>query len=274
MTVASPTLARVPLGGGTLLVHPPRHPVLELVLVLGLSLGQSAVYSILRLLDLLTRHVALQQQTTTLNNTVIPDRPWLDLLYQIAGVIFPVVPALLAIYLLSLSHRRPTHVIGLDLRRPRFDAALGALLALGIGVPGLGLYLLARALGLDTTIAAGNLDPSWYAIAIYVLSALGNGVLEEVIMIGYLYTRLGALTTAWPWVKRLIVIVGVSALIRGSYHLYQGFGGFIGNLIMGVIMGLVFLRWRRVTPLVIAHTLLDVAAFVGYAVLAPHVNWL
>ena len=29
------------------------------------------------------------------------------------------------------------------------------------------------------------------------------------------------------------VILIVSALIRGSYHLYQGFGGFVGNLIMG-----------------------------------------
>ena len=37
---------------------------------------------------------------------------------------------------------------------------------------------------------------------------------------------------------------------------------------------LVFLRWRRVTPLVVAHTLLDVGAFVGYALVAPHVTWL
>ena len=62
--------------------------------------------------------------------------------------------------------------------------------------------------------------------------------------------------------------------MRGSYHLYQGFGGFVGNLIMGVIFGLIYLRWRRVGPLVVAHTLLDVAAFVGYALLAPHVDWL
>ena len=65
------------------------------------------------------------------------------------------------------------------------------------------------------------------------------------------------------------MIIGVSALVRGSYHLYQGFGGFVGNLIMGVIFGLCYLRWRRVGPLVVAHTLLDVAAFVGYALLAP-----
>ena len=66
----------------------------------------------------------------------------------------------------------------------------------------------------------------------------------------------------------------MSAVVRGSYHLYQGFGGFVGNMIMGAIFGVIYLRWRRVAPLVVAHTLLDVAAFVGYALLAPHVAWL
>jgi membrane protease YdiL (CAAX protease family) len=36
---------------------------------------------------------------------------------------------------------------------------------------------------------------------------------------------------------------------------------------MGVVLGLFFLRTRRVLPLIIAHTLLDVVAFVGYALL-------
>jgi len=34
------------------------------------------------------------------------------------------------------------------------------------------------------------------------------------------------------------------------------------------------MRTRRLWPLILAHTLLDVAAFLGYAVLAPHVSWL
>ena len=63
-------------------------------------------------------------------------------------------------------------------------------------------------------------------------------------------------------------------MLRGAYHLYQGVGGFVGNLVMGLLFGWLFLRWRRVAPFVVAHTLLDVGAFVGYAVLAPHVSWL
>ena len=87
-------------------------------------------------------------------------------------------------------------------------------------------------------------------------------------MIGYLFTRLRQLN--WP----IIGVIAFSAVIRGSYHLYQGFGGFVGNMIMGVVFGLIYLRWKRVGPLVVAHTLLDVVAFVGYALVAPHVSWL
>ena len=33
-----------------------------------------------------------------------------------------------------------------------------------------------------------------------------------------------------------------SAVLRGSYHLYQGFGGFVGNIVMGLVFGRV---WQR-----------------------------
>ena len=237
----------------------------EVLLVLGLSLGSSAIYSVLQIVERLTRNVPLNQQTSSLNSSVTPDRPWLDLTYQLVGIALAVVPALLALHLLQLSRSRS---IGFDLRRPRFDLVAGLLIAAGIGVPGLGLYLGARALGLNTDVQASALADHWWTVPVLVLSAAQNAVLEEVIMIGYVYTRLRELR----W--RLPAVVAVSAVVRGSYHLYQGFGGFAGNLIMGVVFGLLYLRFRRVGPLVVAHTLLDVAAFVGYALVAPHVSWL
>ena len=55
-----------------------------------------------------------------------------------------------------------------------------------------------------------------------------------------------------------------AALLRGSYHLYQGFGAFIGNFAMGIAFGWLYTRFGRLLPLVIAHFLLDAAIFVGY----------
>ena len=241
---------------------------LEIVIVLGLSLGQSAVYSGLRIIERLTRAEPLAQQTSTLNASATPDRPWLDLSYQLVGIAFALVPVLLVLYLLNLTNRPAGRLIGLDLRRPRPDLFLGLLIALGMGIPGLGLYLGARELGLNTQVQASALADNWWTVPVLILSAFENAMLEEVIMIGFLFTRFAQL--GW----RVPVIIIVSALIRGSYHLYQGFGGFAGNLIMGAIFGLIYLRWKRVTPLIVAHTLLDIAGFVGYALLAPHVSWL
>ena len=58
--------------------------------------------------------------------------------------------------------------------------------------------------------------------------------------------------------------VVVAAVLRGSYHLYQGWGGFAGNLALGLFFGTLFVRWRRTWPLVVAHFLVDTAAGIGY----------
>ena len=44
--------------------------------------------------------------------------------------------------------------------------------------------------------------------------------------------------------------------------------------VFGLILGVVYARTRRVMPLVIAHAILDVVAFVGYQVLSPRLDWL
>ena len=242
-----------------------RHSVAEIWLVLGVSLGQSAIYSLLSIIEKLTRpDQPLNQQTTSINNSVVPDRSWLDLLYQVAGIAFPLVPALLALYLLGRSGQRPG--IGFDLREPWRDVARGFGMAALIGIPGLAFYFFARAIGINTNVSPANLAAHWWTVPVLIGYAFMNGILEEVVMLGFLFARLRDL--AWrPW-----LIVAASALLRGSYHLYQGFGGFLGNIVMGVVFGAAYLRWGRVMPLVVAHVILDIVSFVGYALVAPYTD--
>lgn len=241
---------------------------LETVLVLGVSLGSSAIYAVLTIIRKLTAGPPLSEQTTTMNNAVTPDRPWLDLAYQLAGIGLGVLPAFLALYLLMRDDGAAVRRIGADLRRPGFDLARGGLLAAAIGIPGLALYFGARALGLNTSIAAANLEQTWWTIPVLVLAAAQNAILEEVVMVGYLFTR-------WSQARwSFLTIALTSALIRGTYHLYQGFGGFVGNIAMGLILAWAYRRWGRVGPLVVAHTILDIVAFVGYSALVGHVSWL
>lgn len=229
----------------------------EVWIVLGLSLGQSAVYSLVRIIARLTEERPLGDQTAALNPSVSP-RPWLDLTYQLLGIGFALVPVVLALYLLSAGGRRATGRIGFDFARPGRDLAVGVGLAALIGVPGLLFYLAGRALGITVSINPAALNDVWWAVPVLLLSAVKNAVLEEVIAVGYLLERLEE--RGWSWRARTVA----SATLRGAYHLYQGIGPFVGNLVMGLVFNEYYRRARRTMPLVVAHTLLDVVAFVGY----------
>lgn len=237
--------------------HSRRRLGLEIVLVLGLSLGASAVYSIVSITNRLTRPTALADQTATLNGP-LSDRPTFDLIYQLLALFFDLVPVALCAFLLWQSSARPLRRLGLDLTRPLRDLSTGTLLAVAIGTPGIGLYVVGHALGITVAISAAPKEWRWWTVPVLVLSAIRAGVQEEVIVIGYLYARLGDL----GWGRWRILLT--SALLRGSYHLYQGIGPFLGNVVMGVVFGLVYQRFGRTLPLVIAHSIIDIVSFVGY----------
>lgn len=294
----------------------------EVLLVLGLSLGASALWSLLRLVDLLSRPGGLAAATTYMNTPADPSRPWLSVLYEVVGLGLALVPAALALFLLgtvwpprgpvATRARVPTHaseasrapatsahlvapadpaaqsgaavlpgerggrgpigagarIIGLDRTRPGPDLAGGLLLAAVIGLPGLGLYLAATHWGLNSTVAPASEASPWWALGLLVLAALKNGVLEEVVVVGYLVTRSRQLGVP-PWTA-----VVLAALLRGVYHLYQGFGAGVGNVVMGLVFGAWYLRTGRVMPLVVAHVVIDLVAFIGYATVAPRVDWI
>lgn len=240
----------------------------EIWLVLGVTVLASATYAALNLLDRFTIDVPLGEQSASLNTT-LNARPWLDLLYQLRRLVFLALPALLAIYLLAPSIGGAFRRIGLDLTRVGRDCWHGVALAACVGVPGLGVYLVGRELGITVQVQPANLGAFWWTVPVLVLSAVANAFLEESVVVGYLATRLRDL--GWG----VVAIIAVSALLRGAYHLYQGPGMALGNVAMGVLFAWYFLvpRWgRRVMPLVIAHALIDIVAFVGYA-LAP-ADWL
>ena len=249
---------------------PPRRVLyLEMFLVLMVSLGESAVYATLSIVEKLTRNVPLGQQTTSMNNSAVPDRPWLDLAYQVYYIVLPLAPVALCLYLLAV-HLRPAEgpfrAMGFDLTRPWRDLGWGSAIFAGIGVAGLAFYLGAVALGLNTQVSPANLSANWWTVPVLVLLAIKNAVLEEVLMVGFLFTR-------WAQTGRAMwIIVVISAVVRGMYHLYQGWGGFAGNLLMGLIFGWLFLTVlkRRVMPLVVTHSWLDIFSFLG----APLLPWL
>ncbi|MGY0055908.1 CPBP family intramembrane glutamic endopeptidase [Streptomyces sp. LZ34] len=239
----------------------------ETLLVLALSLGASGVSALISFIGSVTAPGGLKDKAATLNASEAPGRPWLDLAWQLFGITTALVPVALVAHLL-LREGAGLRAIGFDRRRPVFDLGRGATVAAGIGGTGLLLYLGARAAGANLTVVPEALPDVWWKIPVLIASAVQNSVLEEVIVVGYLLRRLGQL--GWTPMAALLA----SSVLRGSYHLYQGIGGFFGNVAMGVVFVLLYRRWGRVGPLIAAHALIDIVAFVGYALLAGRVDWL
>ena len=238
----------------------------ELFAVFAVSLGASAVNALLDLIGSLLQRQALSSQQALLVGSLSPNR-WLDLVLQLVGIAEALAPVVLVFYLLARSGEGPADM-GLDTSQPGLDTLRGAVLAAVIGGAGLGLYLAAFHLGISLNVVPESLPAVWWRIPVLILSAAHDGILEEILMIGYLLRRLSQL--GWgPWQA-----VVFSAVLRGSYHLYQGLGAFLGNAVMGLIFCYLYRRWGRVTPMIIAHTLIDAVTFVGYAALHGHVSWL
>lgn len=240
--------------------------VVELVIVFTVTLGLSGLRSLVSLLDSLLRPEPLADQQVALN---VPqaDVQLLDLIRQLLGAAQLFAWGALGLYLLWRAGIR-LRAIGLDRDRPGKDLLGGAGLAALIGIPGLAFYFLARAVGANLTVLPSTLDDTWWRPIVLTIAAAANAWAEEVLVVGYLITRLRQLGRSE---NGSLVI---AAVLRGSYHLYQGFGGFLGNVVMGLVFGRVWQRTNRLWPLVVAHTLLDVVAFVGYALLRGTVSWL
>lgn len=238
----------------------PRTPKSELwfhiVLVLGVSVGASAVHAALSLTETMARG-PLSEAEATLNQSLSP-LPVIDLLRQLANIGFALVPVALALYLMAGSLpriRNVLRVLGVDGRHPVRDVAWGLALFLAMGMGTLVLYQAGRALGITAAITTNALAEHWWTVPVLILSALRHSLVEETIVVAFLCDRLRRI--GWSWV----VIAVVTSAFRASYHLYQGFGPALGNLVMGLVFVWVYRRYGRLAPLLIAHALLDIAGF-------------
>jgi len=242
-----------------------RGIVIELVIVFAITLGLSGLRSLLSLLDSLLREERLADQAVALNVSQATNQ-LLDFLRQLLSATQLFAWGALGLYLLWRAGIKLREV---GIARGRFgrDLAGGAGLAALIGIPGLAFYLIARAVGANLTVVPTALD-HWWQFLTLPLSAFGNAWAEEVLVVGYLITRLRQL--GWSENRSLLA----QAVLRGCYHLYQGLGGFFGNIVMGLVFGRVWQRTNRLWMLVGAHALIDIVAFVGYAALSGRVSWL
>ncbi|AZA12522.1 CPBP family intramembrane glutamic endopeptidase [Corynebacterium choanae] len=232
-------------------VHSPLRRLLfaELAVVLTVTFATTGVRSAARLISALLAPVPLNQQQVVIH-TPQSSVGWLEVLLQLTSSVSLLAWGGLAWLLLSRD--------GVLWRQgDRTDVGWGVLLAAIVGIPGLGLYAMSLQFGWTKQVIPSALTSPFAEIPLLLLAAAAAAVAEEMVVVGWLCTRLAQLRWHAGW------IVLCSAVLRGSYHLYQGISAGFGNLAMGLLFGWVFLRTGRVWPLVIAHFVLDVVAFIG-----------
>ncbi|GAC70946.1 CPBP family intramembrane glutamic endopeptidase [Gordonia soli] len=241
-----------------------RGIIVELAIVAVLTFGFSAISAALALLEA-QLGAGIASQTVALNPSR-SDLGAIDFVRQLMSGVRLLAIAALGIYLLWRSGIGLSRV-GLGRWTPR-DVPVGLGLAALIGLPGLALVAAARAVGVNAHLVPSEVDGIWWRWPVLILIAIGNAAAEEVIVVAYFITRLRQLGASEN--GSLLA----SAVLRGGYHLYQGVGGGVGNLAMGLVFGRFFQVTNRVWPLVIAHAVIDIVAFVGYALIGDHLSWL
>ncbi|TMK80958.1 MAG: CPBP family intramembrane metalloprotease [Actinobacteria bacterium] len=224
---------------------------MELVIVLSLSLLPSAVDS---LISLLTAPLAGVSAFVYAN---------VQFIEQLTGILFALAPIALVLYL-ARRNGEGLQPFGLGTGTLAQDVPLGLLGAVAVCAVGAVVYLAAVSLKINRFVVPVPPLGHWWTIPILVLGAIQAGALEEVVVAAYLIRRLRQLRWSGP------AAVLASATLRGSYHLYQGWGGFAGNFLLGVAFGTYFVRRGRAWPLIVAHATVDIVSGLAYIAFRNH----
>lgn len=125
---------------------------------------------------------------------------------------------------------------------------------------GLLIFAVVEAIGSGNTSNAtpdGAMVPAVnLAFTTIFLVSLVNAAYEEVFVTGYLIEAVS---------ERSSVIYAVlgSAALRATYHLYQGPAAAISIGILGLAFALFYVRSKTLWPVIVAHTILDIIAFLA-----------
>lgn len=134
-------------------------------------------------------------------------------------------------------------------------------IALALGVVAYLAYVaiyvtLGRALSGGVQVPEGMIERNLHLSTVLVASVV-NGAFEELFLCGYVITALKK-------TQSTALAINVSIAIRLSYHLYQGTGGVISIIPVGVVFAHWFARTGRLWPIAIAHCLFDILGLWPY----------
>ena len=112
---------------------------------------------------------------------------------------------------------------------------------------------------IHATAMPSGLIAGQITLPVIIINSIINGIFEELMEVGYVIRSVQRYGM-WP-------AVFVSGLIRALLHVHLGALVMVYVMVLGVIYGLFYWRWRQLWPLIAAHSLMD---FFGLLSLARH----
>ncbi len=182
----------------------------------------------------------------------IPSHLGYSFLVDLMLTLEPLAAAALVVYLLRVSGEGGTRAIGLDRSDPRQDLALLLpVFLLCFLVPELFVSYLLQAAHVRAIAPARQSLPGYFSI-VAIATSVSAGVVEEIVVLGFLVRRLEQRGL------RPAAVLAVAVLVRISYHLYYGWG-VLPILAWALASVLVYLRYRRLGPFIVVHAFWDTA---------------
>jgi len=178
--------------------------------------------------------------------------------FLLAEILLPLAAGALVLYLISQPDGDGgLPAIGLGKALLRADLALVLpvfLICFLVGELGTSFILVSAFHIRGISPSLGNF-PSYYSI-LDVMNGVTSGIVEELVVLGYLIRRLEQLGLNSFWVVVLAVIA------RGSYHLYYGLG-VLPILVWALASVLVYRRVRRLLPFILVHVSWDAGLIIS-----------
>ncbi len=162
------------------------------------------------------------------------------------------------LFLYLAIYREQTGMRGVGFKMIRWvDLAWGISFLVGANLILAGLAWLLAQVGLEMPGEIALLVPTdTVGRLVWVGVSFTAGFCEEVMFRGYLMTRLRLLGKFTNWV----IPVGLSAVVFGVCHAYQGTAGLIVLSVYGLMFALLYIRTGTIWPCIIAHFFQDFSA--------------
>lgn len=109
--------------------------------------------------------------------------------------------------------------------------------------------------------AFSSRDPLYLFLLISLISFVVAGLREELWRCATMAGLFHLAPKNWTQNRKNGVSLGVSSVIFGLGHGYQGITGVLGTTLLGVALGAIVLRHRSIWPAVVAHGCFDAASF-------------